>query len=268
MATRLRRLLLREISLVKRGANPGARVILHKSEEHMPNPLERMTGALRAAFGAATTGKTPDGQILKTADERMSYVDSALEEMSDALAEEQPEPTPVNNTIIKQEIPVPQTEEEILKALPESAREMITKAQTEATAATARATAAEAEVAKAQEASAKEVRIAKADTMLGGKLAGDKEKLADVLKALSPEQTTVLEEVFKGALAQLATGTPVTEEIGKSGKAPVDEASQLVAQTAELRKSRPELSEPQAVTEVLKAHPELYEASLTAGKGA
>jgi hypothetical protein len=264
MATRLRRLNLREISLVKRGANPGARVLLHKSEDDMPNPLERMIGSLRNALQSAITGHTPEGEVLKSADDKMSYVDTQLEELSEALAAEPTEEPAVTKTA---DAPA-KTDEDVLKGLPEPVQALIQKSIDAATAAEARAAAAEEAVAKAAEKDATTVRIAKAESMLGDKLAGKPAELADVLKALSPEQVGVLETIFKGVQAQIATGTAVTEEIGKSGAKPKGDAEQqLETLTSEIRKSHPEFTKEAAIADVLKEHPDLYEASLTAGKG-
>lgn len=262
MPTHLRQLKLREISLVKRGANPGARVVLFKSEEAM-NPLQRVVGSLRQAFATAITKQAPDGTILKSAEEQLAAVDEQLEEFVTAIGEAEPIP-------VHKEEDVPQTREDILKALPDAARQLVEKAESDAAAAAEiakaakeRADAAEAEVKKAAEATADAERIKLAKELLGDKIAGKPEELAAILKALDAPQTAALTQILKSAVAVGGSATPITEPIGKKGKdtTPADELS---SKAAEIRKAQPHLTQPQAIQKALEENPTLYDATVGA----
>ncbi len=245
---RLRDLRVDEVSIVKRGANSGSRVLLHKSDEESMNPVQRIQKALTNAFTAATRGIGPDGAVLTSEDEQSAVIKSQIEEVAEALdmpAPEAPAATP--------ETPVEKTRDEILKGLSPEAVAIIEKAEADAKIATD-------QLAKVEGEQATVARVAKATELLG-KLAGKPEELADVLKALDEPQVAVLTQILKGANAQ-ATSV-VTEEIGKSG-APV--AKTLDTATAAVRAANPSFTNAEAVTKALADDPTLYDASLAAQK--
>jgi acetolactate synthase small subunit len=232
---RLKDLKLREVSLVKRGANSGARVILFKSEEPM-NPIQRLVGALNAAFTASTKGTGPDGTVLKSEDEQQDVIAKQMDVVAEVLA----------------------STEEVSKAEDEAiakAEEAIAKA--EALEARLNEVTKQLDVAKAEKADAEVQSVAKA---LLGAIPGDPTQFAAVLKALPEAERTTLREVLTAANAALQTAPPLTEPLGKSGGtcAPND----LEARKKEVKKAFPSLTDEQAVAKALADSPDLYELSL------
>jgi hypothetical protein len=246
--TRLRNVKLREVSLVKRGANPHARILFFKSEEPMSGMAKLMTG-LRAAFGVAVAGKAPDGTILKTDEEYSKALDGALADVESALNEpvSPPEDPPED----------PPIEPVGKEGIDPDVVQLITKAQETAQQAESRALKAEERIAKMESESAQQVAIAKTETLLGG-MPGNATVLAGLVAKASDEELAALTEVFKAGQAGIAAAT---REIGFS-KAPEGSPQAKLQTLVEKTAKERNISIAKAYAEVMINDPSLYDATL------
>jgi hypothetical protein len=144
------------------------------------------------------------------------------------------------------------TDEDVLKGLPEPARELITKAQNEAKEALEQVNKLRAE-AKATE----DLTVAKGFV---GETGIKAEDVALVLKQLDPAGVEVVKQVFAKANAIVKSGAAVlTAELGGTG-GDATAVGKLDAAVAEIRKSNPALTVQQAVAKAYDNDPSLYAA--------
>lgn len=271
MATRLRQLLLKEVSLVKRGANRGARILLHKSEDPMPQPnaAASFVDRLRTIFSAAINKTDGDGGELKTPSDQLALVNEELDQLEKELeetpAETTPKPTPSTTLEKTMECtkcgePIAKNadgegKEAILKGLPPEALAILKQAEEAAEESRERIEKLEAENEHREA-----LEISK--TFLG-KIPGDRAAFAEVIKALTPEERTTLEAVLKAANAGMDKVETLTKEIGKTAPPGPDTAKgQIDAAAAEIRKATPGMSVPESIAKAMDANPRLYEESL------
>lgn len=269
MATRLKKLSLNELSLVRRGANPGARVLFYKSKEPPMASLNGFVTSLRTALRTLATGKTADGTILKSDEDVLAVVDEEVDAIAASLnkAEKKKKPNldDAEDEIdggadedtedpTKKEFTMPD-QEAVQKAIDEA----VAKARAEVEAIQKRADAAEARLTKMEDEKATETAVAKAKAMLGD-LPGDAVALGGVLKKLSPEETAVIDKAFTGARTVFADAK-MLESIGNRvrGGAP-SAGAKLESAAEELRKINPKMTKAQAISKALDINPALYDA--------
>lgn len=258
MATRLKNLVLGEVSHVDAPANQGARVLLFKAENGADPEGVR---------GGADTMMT-DTEKIGLAARFLKLVGVGKADL-DRIEGEQHMAEPADKAIEKR------IADEIAKATVEK-DEKIVKLEAEIAAQKA-AAATDAKKAADEIAAAKSdgeklaerlskieqaAEIAKTRTELAeaGVLV-DLDKMVGIvvkLRATSPPDADELVKELKSG-AEKAKTAALFSEIGKGGRpAPSSADAAIDAAAAELRKADPKLSEAQAMTKALKADPGLY----------
>jgi hypothetical protein len=259
MASRLRGLRLKELSLVKRGANPGARVLFTKSaEEHVMPGLKDFTDRLQAVLTTIATGKKPDGTVVKEDAE----VEAVIKEQVAAIAKDLSEPVEKkpdgeadpDDEMTKEADAVQEAIEKGIAAATEQFRK-------EAEEVRKRADKAEQEVQKMRDEQANAFALAKATAMLGD-LSGKPEELAPIVKKLTDAEVATLDKVLAGGRAALSDAS-LLKEIGHSTPRPGSPEESIEAAASALLKVDPKLSKAQAVTKALEANPALYTQTIT-----
>lgn len=239
---KLEDLVVKEVSLVPRGAAPGAHVVLRKED----------TDGERLSFKARVT------KFFESLGELIAKTD--LEEVP---GDEAPPPTPpaveapVNAELKKEyDDKIAALEARIEKAEAEKAE--IAKAENERVAkAEQEAADAKAAVAKAEE--EKAVSVAKE---LLGNVAGEPATLAAVLKQVDEPGREFIGTLLKSHNALLET-SGVLKELGGNGEPePPTPSEKLAKEVESVMKADTNLTPAQATAKVLKQHPELYAATL------
>lgn len=248
MATRLKKLRIRELSLVRSGANQGANVLFFKSGDPM-NPVQNFLNAIRDALHSVAVSN----------DQRLN-VDKALDEAAVAL-----ESTSLEEPMAKckecgadlDDAGKVKKEDEVLKGATPAQVEAIEKARAEAAAAIEKANQLEAKE-KHREA------VAKSTVLLGQVPGASAEEFAKVLRHIPAEDMPILEAVMKAANAAVSEaelfndlGTPGTRRAGVGEKLEAI-ATSLVKELG--------LTKSQAIAKALEIDPTLYEDSAAAGK--
>lgn len=300
MATFLRKLRVREVSMVPRGANQGADALLFKSADPMEETakgaglvarVKKFLDTLRDVDKSATTFDTSlaiDGlyrltnalsdsvcSILRddevTPDARLAALNTTIDQFRDTLL------SAASGVVGKDRLP---------EETPPMAKTAAEIAADEAEAAKLKKTA-EALVVKSAEVIDLEARIAKSEAERNQALADLKkaqetqiEKDREVLaKAMVGDSgldigavTTLLkiggpeaEAALKTLCAKTAAVTKASEifvEVGKSNANTPTAMDEITKAAVELQKADPKLSLPQAVTKALHNDPLLYEKSI------
>lgn len=194
----------------------------------------------------------------------------------DALA--YPGQVPVTTGNEPEEVAMSKSVEDVLKSLPEADRALVqaamapkaddvekaAKAAQEVAELAKRLTDTQAELAKMRDERMAAEFQKRAEAL---KVPGqDVAQLAEVLKrahAADPTLCDTIEQVLKAAAAQAEAGGKVLfKSIGTRGTDGGNAESKIASLASELQKANPKLSKQQAVSEVLKAHPALYQQSL------
>lgn len=235
---RLRDLVTKEISLVPRGANQGADVLVRKMDEETPMSFKQ--------------------RITKALDDLKALVTKT--DLEEVPGDEAP-PADDPNTPAK-EAPMTDTEkQELVAKIAELEKKLgtVEKAENEKVAkAEADAKAAQEQVAKME--AEREVTVAKA--MLG-QAPGKAEELAAVLKQLDDTGKAFVTTVLKQHNALLGA-SEVLKELGAGGDKAVETANEKVEKAAaEIRKADTSLTLEQARAEALRRNPGLYEELLS-----
>jgi membrane protein involved in colicin uptake len=238
--------------LVKRGASPGAKVLVFKTAEEMPMKLME---ALRGAFRAVTKGEGPDGTALNDEDEAMAAVEALLTEATEKFHDDEEE-----DMTKEQQEQVAKAEEAVAKAQEDVAKAQadVAKAQAEAAEALAMAKAAEVKAETLAKAEAYRVNVAKATDLLGA-LPGDPAALATILPKLTEDEAKTLGEVFKAAQEGFAL---LTVERGRNTALTTGPLAEITKAATSAIKQYPHLTPSQAIAKALEADPKLYEHSL------
>jgi hypothetical protein len=281
MATRLRKLNLKEISLVKRGANPGARIVLLKSmeDDNSMNPLTRFLKSMREA-------------LVAVAPEQEEAIDKSLSEAAQALSEPMPDELgksnagkvnakrglaakpggdngePLGAEGGEQEGATTDDDEgnspkkglaKMMKtaegATPDQVAQ-INKAEQEIIRVTKIAEEAVAKAAALEARETERLNIAKASDVLGDVPGATPVEFAKVWAKLDDAEKEVLEKVMKAANA--AVETALTIELGSAIGRPASVSEKLDHVAKELIKQFPNLTMPQAITKAMEIDPSLY----------
>lgn len=291
MANRLKNLLLKELSLVGRGANQHARVTLFKSADGQPSLLARLFGVTKAGEPDYVEAlATAVHSIIKAegldATERLDLLDASLSEFKDAVIAKATEagealakdddaddtggesdddedddvekhmpdagaPTGESHTSEGTDMKV--NKEDVLKGLTPEARAYVEAVEK----------SSQEVVAKAQEVVAKaeeQERVAVAKSLVAG-IPVKAEEVASVMKQLdAPGQ-----EVLKGILSkttEFAKAAELFKEAGSAATEGPSSSDEITKAAEEFRKADPKLTVAQSISKALAANPDAYEASL------
>jgi regulator of replication initiation timing len=276
----LRRFKVREISLVDEGDNPHADLLILKRRDMLvPTPVLKarfasasaMAGAL---FELAAGAEGQDGcdraqEILKgmdmdinTLNEKLAEIEVNLETVTKANTELKAENESLkaaNAELVEKAkaAPAAETDEDILKGLPEPVRKRLEAAEAAAAAATELVEKANAERETGEYvAKARALNVTDADGVGG------------LLYRIAKGKTTAEDaDKFEGILKQAGTinaeGEKLFTAIGKSAAQDASDADEaqreLDGKIEAIQKAKPTLSYAQAYTEALDANPSLYE---------
>lgn len=237
-------LVVDRVDFVDEGANSAAFIELYKRKErHTPMNFEQILDSLKPEHAEVVKG------VIAKKDADLATANQKLE---DATAE---------IGILKSKVPAETaepTEEDILKGMPEPARELFLKMRTQRD-------AAEATVRKDAEEKAEATAVAKAASLKA--IPVEQAKLVGILKGCSPE----VEEVLKAANAAIETA--VLGEVGKNRgngantgtSASSDEAWNKLEKKAEEIAKRDNVTKEKAMSTALSENPELYREYLNGG---
>lgn len=284
MATRLVNLKVKEVSLVKRGANPKAQILVFKSEESRMSKFAGFMTGLKGALSILATGKTPDGEIIKSEEEQIGEIEKQLDVVANSLSASVEKNAAVHDPnnpncdcpdCVAAEDAADggaddstETDSAKGKKMQKENVEAIAKAESRAAAAEdiakaaeTRAKAAEDRIAAIEKRETHAQAVIKAKNLLGN-LSGDPEKFAEVVKSLSDDQMAVLEPVLKAGSDATRVALMTTIGSGKAGPGSTGERIQKAAE--EIQKSQPKLTKQQAIRKALDNDPSLYEQSNSA----
>ena len=266
MATLLRRLRLKRVSLVDTPANEQARVVLFKmqptaAEVNVDGFLECKKCGAQVAKGAAKCQKcdAPMGDMSKAEDRLkedkmdeklkadLATAQTAVEDLTKKL-----ETATTENAELKKKLDTPEAiEKRKLEALPTSVRERIEKQD---------AAIKKLEDEKAEHEQVESVR--KSMPQIPGKPEDTGKLLKRVKDVVKAEDFEALTTMLKAASAQIEKGELYCE-IGKSGHGgdPVEAPlAQIARLTAELVSKSKDMKQADAEAQVIREHPELYNA--------
>lgn len=255
MAYELVDLVIDRVDLVDEGANSAAFIELYKRKESSePMDFNEILSKLKPehaevitkAFEESNADVAKAREELEAATQNLATKEAELSEVNEALAKANAEIDALKADSVAKS--AAEAEEEILKSMPEAAREMYSKmrAQKEAAEEQVRKNAAEKVEAEA---------IAKAAGLKA--IPVEQEKLVGILKGISPEVYDIL------CAANTAIEEAVLGEVGKNrGNGAAQGASDAWSQ---IEKSAKEIAQSdnvtfeKAVSTVISANPDLYE---------
>lgn len=259
MATVLRRLKLKRVSLVDSPANLEARVVLFKhAEKYQPTGPEVNVDEMVTCKSCGEKVKKADkcskcgASMVSKEDVMDEKLKADLEAANAKLAEATAkiEALTAENAGLQKRLDTPEEiEKRKLEALPESVRKQMQEDREEIQ--KLRAEKSEAELAEVVKAEMPQIPGKPEDT---GKLL---KRMRDVVKA---EDFEALTTMLKAASAQIETGK-LFREVGKGGNGeppaanPMARIEQLAA---ELISKQADLKKADAIARVIEMHPELY----------
>lgn len=255
MAYELVDLVIDRVDLVDEGANSAAFVELYKRKESSePMDFNEILSKLKPehaevitkAFEESNADVAKAREELAAATQSLADKESELCEANEALAKANAEleALKAEATVAKSAEDI---EEEILKGMPEAAREMYQKMR-------AQKEAAEEQVRKSAAEKVEAEAIAKAANLKA--IPVSQEKLVDILKSISPEMYDIL------CAANSAIEEAVLGEVGKNrgngaGQTASDAWSQIEKHAEEIAK-RDGITVEKATSVAVSEHPELY----------
>lgn len=238
---RLRRLKLDRVDLVGAGANPGAYVALHKSEQARTNETDANIPVMTEAEKAAKAAEDAKLEAAAKAATEKTEAEQAAKAKADAEAEAKK----------AAELEKQKADEKIA----------VTKAEHEAVA--KKLADAEAEIAKMRDEQelAKFTEIAKSEL---GSLPEKAETMGALLRkakgALDEAEFQSLFRLLKAANAQSDTSVLFKQFADGNDDEPQSAEEQITAKAEELRKADPSLTIEQATAKVMADSPELRKA--------
>lgn len=259
-------LVIDRVDLVDEGANSAAFIELYKRKEtrdpmDVKEILSKMkpehAEVLQQAFDAKDADLSKAHADLEVANQSLADKDVELGAANEALAKANTELETLK-AAPKATAETGDSEEELLKSMPEGARAVFEKMR-------AQKEAAEAEVRKAAEREAEAAAVAKAASMKA--IPVEQEKLVGILKSCTPEVAELLETISK------AIETTVLDEVGKNrgnGAADVvtstsDDAWNKLEKKAEEIAKRDSVTKEKAIAKALDENPELYREYINGG---
>lgn len=255
MAYELVDLVIDRVDLVDEGANSAAFIEFYKRKESSePMDFNEILSKLKPehaevitkAFEESNADVAKAREELAAATQNLANKESELSEVNEALAKANAE-----IEALKAEAPVAKsaedTEEEILKGMPEEARALLQKYR-------AQKEAAEEQVRKNAAEKAEAEAIAKAANLKA--IPVEQAKLVDIMKGISPEMYDIL------CAANTAIEEAVLGEVGKNrgngaAQSETDAWSKIQAKAVEIAK-RDGITVEKAVSTAVSENPELY----------
>lgn len=259
MSYLLEDLVINRVDLVDEGANSEAFISLYKRKEPsnmdvkeilmkmtpehasvVQAEIDRLAGDITKAndnITTLTTEKDATAQDLAKAKEELDAIKAEQEEEEKKKKEDEDE----------------KDEEEIIKSMPETARNMFAKMKEQKE-------AAEEKVRKAKEQEEENEAVAKAQNLKA--LPIEQEKLVGVLKNCSPEILEVLTSVNKALVD--TTLTEVGKSNAKDNPAGTAAWDAIENKAAEIAKSKG-LSKAKAISQAVEENPDLYKEYLEGG---
>lgn len=263
MPYELQDLVVDRVDMVDEGANSAAFIELYKRKETIePMDFKEILSKMKpehaevvqAAFDAVDVDLVKARADLEAANQSIADKDVELNAANEALAKANTELETLKADPVEKGV----EEEELLKSMPESARELFLKMRTQKE-------AAEAEIRKANEEKAEAAAVAKAASMKA--IPVEQDKLVGILKSCTPEVADLLETISK------AIEATVLDEVGKNrgnGAASAatgtsDEAWNKLEKKAEEIAKRDNVTKEKAMGTALDENPELYREYLNGG---
>lgn len=250
MAYELMDLVVDRVDFVDEGSNSEAFIELYKRKEN-PMDFNEILSKMRPEHADVITKAFEAKEAeLATATQNLADKTSALDAANDALAKANTELETLKADNVEKGV----KEEELIKSMPEGARELFMKMR-------AQKEAAEEQVRKAAEAEAEATAIAKAASLKA--IPVEQEKLVGVVKSCSPEMYEIL------TAANNAIEAAVLGEVGKNkgngAKTDGDDPwAQIEKCAAEIVK-RDNVTKEKAIATAVSENPELYRQYINGG---
>lgn len=250
-------LVVDRIDFVDEGANSAAFIEVFKRKERSglmnfseilsklkPEHAEVIQQELEAAKNEVVKAK----EDLATQSEELAKAKEEIEDLKKEKGTEEPPATPDEGDVDKS---TGFDETEVLKSMPEAAREAFIKMR-------AQKEAAEEQVRKAAEEKAEAEAVAKANTLKS--LPVEQSKLVEILKGCDTKVFDVL------VAAAAAIDNTVLSEVGKSGQGTASKSAwDRIEAEADKVVERDSVTKQKAISIVLKEKPELYREYLDGG---
>lgn len=270
MPTLLQGLEINRVDLVDEGANSAAFIEIYKRKEQsntmeIKEILEKMNpehatviqaelDKLNGAIAKSASDLTATQEQLKAATDENNKTKEDLKKAEDDLKTANDACAKAQDELKTAKGGASFDEAEVLKSMPEGARELFTKMK-------AQKDAAEETLRKAKEAEANAEAVAKAASLKA--LPVDQDTLLSVLKGATPELLDVLTSV-NAAMEEAVLG-----EVGKSKPGHTattsDDAWKDIEKKAEEVAKKSGISKAKAVTQVVNENPDLYQKYLEGG---
>lgn len=247
---RLRRLKVRRVDLVPAGANPESHVVLAKARTESTDPVRPARTPSPKENPMIPEALAP---LADLSEDDITAIGTYVDDLRTKLEAEQSRADAALAALAKAQEEDPDTEDEVLKGLPESAVALITKAREEA----AEAKAAAAEVTKAERERVFKARAASMVKLTGGDEGAD--RLGAILNkaeaALPADDYAELERTLLAADTQVEKAETLFKATGSDGDTPGgDFVTAVKARAAELVKSG--LSEVDALRQARRENPD------------
>lgn len=260
MAYLLTDLVIDRVDLVDEGANSAAFIELYKRKENSePMDFKEILSKMKpehaevisSAFDAKDAELTKAREDLEAANQSLIDKTTELNAANEELAKANSELESLKAT---EPVEKGADEEELLKSMPEGARELYIKMRTQKE-------AAEEQVRKAAEKQAEDEAIAKAASLKA--IPVEQEKLVGIVKGCSPEVLEIL------TLANAAIETAVLGEVGKNrgngASAGELDAWEQIEKKAEEIATRDSVTKEKAISIAVSENPDLYKKYLEGG---
>lgn len=243
----LENLVINRVDLVDEGANSASFIELYKRKEQgnkmdLQEIISKMTPE-HAEIVKAEIAKLSDTTELEKAKEDLKAVNEELDKTKSEL-----------NDLKESSAESKDDEEEVLKSMPASAKELYVKMK-------AQKEAAEEAVRKAKEAEDNATAVAKAAELKA--IPVEQEKMVGILKGASPELIEVLTAinaaVEKSVLGELGTNNP-----GSSATSAKEAWDKIEAKALVIAKAS-NISKAKAITQAVDENPDLYKEYLKGG---
>jgi hypothetical protein len=251
-------LVVDRVDLVDEGANSAAFIELYKRKEKSePMDFNEILSKMKPEHAEVVSKafEDKDAELAKARDDlsaatqELADKTSALTEANDALAKANAE-----LETLKSNEPAGASEEELLKSMPEGARELFQKMR-------AQKEAAEEQVRKAAEEQAEAEAVAKAAGLKA--IPVEQSKLVGIVKSCTPEMMEVL------TLANNAIEAAVLGEVGKNkgnGAATgTADAWEQIEKKAQEIAERDGVTKEKAISKAVQENPDLYREYLEGG---
>lgn len=254
-------LIIDRVDLVDEGANSAAFIQIYKRRERKNMDITEIVSKMKPEH-AEVIQKTLDesAESLATVTSELEVAKATVETLTEDLQKSADELEVLKAAALTAEeeekakkAAAAFDEEEVIKALPEAARELLAKERT-------KREAAEDQIRKAKEAEEHATAVAKAATLKA--LPIEQDKLVDILKTADDSVVALLTTV------SAAIESTVLVEVGKSttsAGANTDGWAKIEAEADKMVAADSSITKQKAIATVIKEKPELYKEYLQGG---